>query len=68
MRGHRLTRDDQERRWIIGRILCHGELRAGELRDAFGRELPEAYARELASLEPGGGRRPGAAPATAASA
>ena len=50
MRGYRLTRDDQERRWIIGRILCHGELRAGEFRDAFGRELSQTYAAELASL------------------
>jgi oxygen-independent coproporphyrinogen-3 oxidase len=50
MRGHRLSRDDQERRWIIGRILCHGELRAREFRDAFGRELASSYAPELASL------------------
>jgi oxygen-independent coproporphyrinogen-3 oxidase len=52
MRGHRLTRDDLERRWIIGRILCHGELRASEFREAFGRELAQAYAPELASLAP----------------
>jgi oxygen-independent coproporphyrinogen-3 oxidase len=52
MRGHRLTRDDQERRWIIGRILCHGELSAAEYRQAFGRELAKSYAAELASLEP----------------
>jgi oxygen-independent coproporphyrinogen-3 oxidase len=51
MRGCRLTRDDQERRWIIGRILCHGELRAPEFDDAFGREFATAYASELASLE-----------------
>jgi oxygen-independent coproporphyrinogen-3 oxidase len=50
MRGHRLSRDDQERRWIIGRILCHGELRAAEFREAFGRELSQTYAQELASL------------------
>jgi oxygen-independent coproporphyrinogen-3 oxidase len=50
MRGYRLSRDDQERRWIIGRILCHGELRAAEFRDAFGREFAQAYAPELASL------------------
>ncbi|HEX5065413.1 MAG TPA: oxygen-independent coproporphyrinogen III oxidase [Myxococcota bacterium] len=52
MRGYRLTRDDQERRWIIGRILCHGELRAAEFRDAFGRELSSAYAAEIAALRP----------------
>jgi oxygen-independent coproporphyrinogen-3 oxidase len=50
MRGHRLTRDDQERRWIIGRILCHGELSAADYRQAFGRELAKSYADELASL------------------
>jgi len=50
MRGYRLSRDDLERRWIIGRILCHGELRAAEFRDAFGRELAKAYAPELAAL------------------
>jgi oxygen-independent coproporphyrinogen-3 oxidase len=52
MRGHRLTREDQERRWIIGRILCHGELRAPEFSEAYGRELSRAYAAELAALEP----------------
>jgi len=52
MRGHRLTRDDLERRWIIGRILCHGELRAAEFREAFGRELANTYAAELLSLLP----------------
>jgi oxygen-independent coproporphyrinogen-3 oxidase len=52
MRGHRLTRDDLERRWIIGRILCHGELRAAEFHEAFGRELADAYAPELAALQP----------------
>jgi oxygen-independent coproporphyrinogen-3 oxidase len=52
MRGHRLTRDDLERRWIISRILCHGELRAREFREAFGRDLTSAYAAELASLRP----------------
>ena len=52
MRGHRLSRDDQERRWIIGRVLCHGELRASEFQEAFGRDLAEVYRAELASLEP----------------
>jgi oxygen-independent coproporphyrinogen-3 oxidase len=26
MRGHFLSEDDVERRWVIGRIMCHGEL------------------------------------------
>lgn len=52
MRGHRLSRDDVERRWLIGRIMCHGELRAEEFSDAFGRPLAEAYAAELRHLDP----------------
>jgi len=51
MRGHRLSRADVERRWIINRILCHGDLRAREYEDAFGRAFGEAYKPELASLE-----------------
>ncbi len=51
MRGHRLSRADVERRWIIGRILCLGELRAREYEEAFGRAFAEAYKPELASLE-----------------
>jgi oxygen-independent coproporphyrinogen III oxidase len=52
MRGHRLTRADVERRWIINRIMCHGELRAREYEDTFGRSFGGAYAPELAALEP----------------
>jgi oxygen-independent coproporphyrinogen-3 oxidase len=51
MRGHRLTRADVERRWIINRIMCHGELRAGEFGAAFGHVFAEAYAAELSALE-----------------
>jgi oxygen-independent coproporphyrinogen-3 oxidase len=36
MRGHILSEDDIERRWVIGRIMCHGELRAGEYREQVG--------------------------------
>ena len=36
MRGHAFSADDLERRWIIGRILCHGELRASRVRGEFG--------------------------------
>lgn len=52
MRGHRLTRDDVERHWVITRIMCHGEVRAPEFEDAFGRPFAQAYASELAALEP----------------
>ncbi|TMA34456.1 MAG: oxygen-independent coproporphyrinogen III oxidase [Deltaproteobacteria bacterium] len=51
MRGHRLSRADIERRWIINRILCLGELRAREYEETFGRAFAEAYKPELASLE-----------------
>jgi oxygen-independent coproporphyrinogen-3 oxidase len=51
-RGHRLTRDDVERRWLIGRIMCHGELRAGEFEAEFGRPFAAAYAEELRLLAP----------------
>jgi oxygen-independent coproporphyrinogen-3 oxidase len=51
MRGHRLSRADVERRWIINRILCHGELRAREYEEIFGRAFAETYKPELASLE-----------------
>jgi oxygen-independent coproporphyrinogen-3 oxidase len=50
MRGHHLSRADLERRWIIGRILCLGELRAREYEATFGRAFAEAYQPELASL------------------
>jgi oxygen-independent coproporphyrinogen-3 oxidase len=52
MRGHHLTRDDIERRWVIGRIMCHGELRADAFEAAFGRPFASGFARELQQLEP----------------
>jgi oxygen-independent coproporphyrinogen-3 oxidase len=52
MRGHRLSQDDVERRWIIGRIMCHGELRAGEFEAAFGRPFASRYGSELERLDP----------------
>ena len=35
MRGHLLSQDDIERRWIISCIICLGELRAEEYREEF---------------------------------
>ena len=53
------ARDDVERRWIISRILCHGELRAREFRgDVRRASFAEAYVPELASLAPGARGRP----------
>jgi len=50
MRGHLLSSDDIERRWVIGRIMCLGELRADEFEREFGRGFRAAYAPELAAL------------------
>ncbi len=52
MRGHALSRDDVERRWVINRIMCLGALRASEYEQVFGGRFASVYARELAALEP----------------
>jgi len=54
MRGHHLTRDDIERRWVIGRLMCHGELRAEEFEAVFDQPFASRFARELQLLEPFG--------------
>jgi oxygen-independent coproporphyrinogen-3 oxidase len=52
MRGHHLTHDDSERRWAIGRLMCHGELRAEEFEATFGERFASRFARELEQLAP----------------
>ncbi|MEE8508235.1 MAG: oxygen-independent coproporphyrinogen III oxidase [Myxococcota bacterium] len=52
LRGHRLSEDDLERQWIIERLICHGELRAGEFEARFGNSFAARYASELESLGP----------------
>jgi len=52
MRGHQLTRDDIERRWVIGRLMCHGELRASEFEAAFEHPFASRFAPELKQLDP----------------
>jgi oxygen-independent coproporphyrinogen-3 oxidase len=52
LRGHALGRDDLERRWVIGRLMCHGELRADEFEAAFGQPFASRFAPELQQLEP----------------
>jgi oxygen-independent coproporphyrinogen-3 oxidase len=52
MRGHLLSEDDVERRWVIGRIMCHGELRAAEYREQFGGDFAARYAQDLEALAP----------------
>jgi oxygen-independent coproporphyrinogen-3 oxidase len=52
MRGHRLSRDDVERRWVIGRLMCHGEVRAGDFEAAFGTAFAARFDTELNQLQP----------------
>jgi oxygen-independent coproporphyrinogen-3 oxidase len=52
MRGHLLSEDDIERRWIIGRIMCHGRLDSAAYRERFGHEFAQRYRSELAALGP----------------
>ncbi len=52
LRGHRLSADDLERRWIIERLICHGEIRAGEFEAHFGHAFASRYAPELEALAP----------------
>ncbi len=52
LRGHRLSRDDLERRWVIGEIMCHGELRAGDWRARNGCDFATRFAAERRALEP----------------
>jgi oxygen-independent coproporphyrinogen-3 oxidase len=52
LRGHRLKQDDCERRWVINRIMCHGELRADEFEAAFGHPFQTRFALELKQLQP----------------
>jgi oxygen-independent coproporphyrinogen-3 oxidase len=51
LRGHRISADDDERRFVIARIMCHGEIAAAEWNARFGRSFADAYARELESLD-----------------
>jgi oxygen-independent coproporphyrinogen-3 oxidase len=52
MRGHFLSGEDIERRWIIQRLICLSEVRACDYREAFGGDLAQRYRAELEQLEP----------------
>jgi oxygen-independent coproporphyrinogen-3 oxidase len=52
LRGHALGRDDLERRWVIGEIMCQAEVRAEAWRARFGGRFAERFGAELRSLEP----------------
>ena len=51
MRGHRLEADDRARAWVIGRIMCLGEVNAAEFRAAFGKDFAVRFAPELTRLK-----------------
>ncbi len=50
-KGHRLSKDDRARRWIIGRIMCEAAISAKEVERRFGGCFRTDYALELARLE-----------------
>lgn len=52
LRGHALTRDDVERRWVIAQILCHGALDAAEFAERFGADFAARFEGECAALAP----------------
>jgi oxygen-independent coproporphyrinogen-3 oxidase len=49
-RGHRLSDDDRARRFVITRVMCQGEVRAGEFEGAFGEAFARRFSRELEAL------------------
>jgi oxygen-independent coproporphyrinogen III oxidase len=52
LRGHALSQDDLERRFVIGELMCHGAVRARDFRARFGADLEQRFADELEALEP----------------
>lgn len=52
LRGHRLSRDDRERRWVIQALLCDAGVEAAAFRRRFGAPFAERFAAELARLAP----------------
>lgn len=52
LRGHALSDDDRRRRFVIMRIMCHGELDPAEYRATFGDEFACVFSDELTRLGP----------------
>jgi len=52
MRGMKLSEDDEIRRSVISRLLCHCTLRKNEVESDFGIRFDDYFAAELARLEP----------------
>ena len=50
-KGHRLSEDDELRRWVIHHLMGHFELRWEDLRTHFGLEGPTHFAEALAQLQ-----------------
>jgi oxygen-independent coproporphyrinogen-3 oxidase len=50
LRGHRLSRDDQERGFVIASLMCHGEVSAADYEARFGEAFAARFAAELARL------------------
>jgi oxygen-independent coproporphyrinogen-3 oxidase len=51
MRGYRLTPEDEIRRAVISRLLCHAVIGKGEIERAFALSFDDYFARELALLQ-----------------
>jgi len=51
MRGYRLSPDDELRRTVISRLLCHTIIRKGEIEREFSISFDSYFAPELAQLE-----------------
>jgi oxygen-independent coproporphyrinogen-3 oxidase len=52
LRGHRLSADDRERRFVIQSLLCGGGVDAGAFQASYGVAFAERFADELAALAP----------------
>src|SRR5690606_12339155 len=51
LRGHALSADDRERKWVIAEILCHGGVSAADFEARFGTTFAERFAAERPALE-----------------
>jgi oxygen-independent coproporphyrinogen III oxidase len=51
-RGHRLSLDDQRRKWIIQTLMCRFRLDYPEYEKRFGESFPKAFSDEMTSLAP----------------
>lgn len=51
-KGHRLSEDDELRRWVIHHLMGHFELRWDELRQRFGADGPQLFADAVQQLAP----------------